>query len=322
MLDPPDSIALARQPLPEIFVSEHGIVYVAPASRTTPLAAFSLAGNLLRSFGSFGGGLLGFQRLRGFHISDGPGNTIAIVQRNKYVLLASDNGALVEQFHLPFAPAAIHVVRDTILAVEAISTGPSKRAYLHFLDTKGSIVASIGEMESLPDWDEYFDARKVTGVASDGGSVWISHINSYELTQYSRSGDVRSRLAREAEWFPQYSTYVPQEPFSAPPRPRVTSIGSYGTADTVITTVSVADEGWHPNMGGARLGGRVTQSLDLDHVFDTIIEIIDVQAGVLVARRRFDEYLVDAGNGYFATIVELSDARFGYRLWRPALLRP
>lgn len=110
---------------------------------------------------------------------------------------------------------------------------------------------------------------------------------------------------REAEWFPRRTTRRNDGNIS----PYVSGIS--GDGSRLWTIVSVPDPSWTPSPPGT----RVPQSGEaLDNRFDTVVEVIDLNANEIVATQRFDQYVFGLLSG--ETALRLTADDLGVPLWQ------
>jgi len=57
-----------------------------------------------------------------------------------------------------------------------------------------------------------------------------------------------------------------------------------------------------------------------DPFLDTVIELVDIERNVVVARFRDDRAHIPAGHGYLASYEEDAGGNATYRIWRPRLM--
>lgn len=130
-------------------------------------------------------------------------------------------------------------------------------------------------------------------VAPDG-SIWAVPVGNYVLEQWSRDGRLLRSLQRDAPWFGPRWAGIPDDPRSPAPAfvqgMRIDSLG------LLWVFSSVPDAHWR-NAYGAPVtmpmrngrGGTSYPIERMDKYGDTMIEVIDVERAVVIARRRIDE---------------------------------
>ena len=114
------------------------------------------------------------------------------------------------------------------------------------------------------------------------GVLWVAPRNAYELANYSVVGpkfEPTNRVyRRQAEWFQPWTERSPD----GRPRPSIMQI-AFGPEDPTLlwVAISVADAEWAP-----RRPQRSSKEL-IDSQYDSILEVIDVKSGAVLATRRF-----------------------------------
>lgn len=110
-----------------------------------------------------------------------------------------------------------------------------------------------------------------------GTTVWAARPDRYEVTQYAADGTPLRVLKREADWFPDREFEGTMDP-ARPPSPYLSAV-HIDEEGLIWTLVTLADAEWAP----------------VDHVglivnerrYDTIIEVIDPDRGLVLRSQRF-----------------------------------
>jgi hypothetical protein len=225
----------------------------------------------------------------------GPDNSIHILtQRGLRHLVFTAAGDYVRERTLPIRAVDAIVRDDGLLVLSApAEIGGSVKA-LHVISPAGGIQNSFGEVVPAPSIAQA--ATMVLG-RSAGGRTWAVPFGKYELQLVSRVGGVVQRVSRPASWFREESAL--SIPGATPAVPSQV-LGVFHHSPRYLWVVAaVSDLSWRPSAGGV--------ALQQDRVFDTMIEVIDLQEGRLVASRRFDE-LFQVGREGFLYRVAVSSA--------------
>lgn len=173
-------------------------------------------------------------------------------------------------------PSALMVVNSRIATRERVGWP------LHTIGPDGGVFHSFGADPpvSRPDRTVHEDRS----IAIDGGGLlWVAPRNAYELSTYSavsaRFEPTNRLYRRQAEWFQPWTDRSPD----GRPRPSVAQIAFAAEDPTLLwVLISVADPEWAP----LRQPTRSSKEL-VDSLYDSILEVIDVTSGSVLASRRF-----------------------------------
>jgi hypothetical protein len=224
---------------------------------------------------------------------NGPGelNTFALrldVGRND-TLLVWTQGRLLK-FTPELVPAHTEVWSSTARSIAVLPDGrvvgnfqvrDGDRRLLTHVISGGSVVTSFDA--ALPT-EASADHNRIYA-AAEGGAVWAGRTNELRFTLHDRSGRVVRQIRAEVDWFPRWTTRPEGAPFRARPQPFVSGI-SMLDSERLLVLVTTADAGWR------RVREDVaTPSTNLDHVYDTVILIVDARNGTVLGSRRSDERL-------------------------------
>ena len=175
-------------------------------------------------------------------------------------------------------PSALMVVNSSIPTRERVGWP------LHTIGPDGGVVHSFGADPPVSRPAATFLEHR--GIAIDTeGVLWVAPRNSYELSTYSAVGarfepTNRELYRRQVEWFQQWT-----DPLSADgkPRPFLKQIAFAPEDPTLLwVLIDVADADWAP----LSRPQRSTQELG-NSEYDSILEVIDVKSGSVLASRRF-----------------------------------
>ena len=106
---------------------------------------------------------------------------------------------------------------------------------------------------------------------------------AYELQRWTLTGELVRTWVRDADWFAPYEERRPISP-DRDPENWVTAIHALDSA-RVLVFVQVPQEGWREHLGPPRTapsGLVMYPDWDVANVFDTRIELVDVQHGRVI----------------------------------------
>lgn len=158
---------------------------------------------------------------------------------------------------------------------------------LHKLDAAGRIVHSFGAEVPVYRSDATYLLNRALSVA-EGNRVWSAPGPRYEPGLWSLTEKV-VEVRREVAWFPpQISVVSPGR--AQRPSPWVTGVWSEG-GQRLWIKLQVPDANWRPRPQEVIAMGERAPPIEWDREYDTIVEVIDIRTGQLLASQRFDQYL-------------------------------
>lgn len=196
-------------------------------------------------------------------------------------VLPLDNGSFVTQAHIP-----------------------SPRLFgmpLHVHGPSGEHLRTFGRSTEPVRSDAPYDVRR--SIAYDGdASILASWVNRYRIERWSIQGRLVQVIEHQRPWFPHWSSYPPNIDARRPPT-WLESVRVDSTQGVIWCILHVAGEGWSPDP--RRMPDEHAPAPTLaarNDVLDTIIEVLDMRTGQLLASRRVNVlisgYLNDGANIY------------------------
>lgn len=248
------------------------------------LHVFDAEGRFLEAVGARGDGPGEFRALG--HIRALSGDTVAAydVRARRRTVLTLD-GTVVSTRPVDVRVGRYsQVLSDGRLVAADHQPNPETVGYpLQLVDTLGRRVRSFGAMQPHYSVQEPFRVLKVLALDRDRASVWSIGRGDYLIERWDTLGNRLAALQREADWF---EPYVLDRPVTRtePPQPIVFD-ARMDDRGLLWTAVVVPSARWNDYLlesgpGGFRL---------VPGAVDTLLEVIDPVAGVLVASRRFSQ---------------------------------
>ena len=247
----------------------------------TAVKVYDGAGGFLHRFGRSGEGPGEFSLIRSvLQFDDG---VVAVLDDPSGLKFFDSAGKLLRETRLPFAPTSNGVVYADGLGMVIAANVPTPERTglpLHVVDLDdGSVGLSFG---SLTGEYRLSDAGGMSRVLAEGpaGAVWAARRYEYRIELWTPDGLERS-LVRDVPWFPAATLSTLAHGWSERPNAILGSLAATGSQ--LWVKLQVADERWQ-DASEANPGNP-----DRDGIFDTIIEVIDLDALRVIGRVRLDE---------------------------------
>ena len=266
------------------------VSYDAAASE---MLLFAPDGKFIRTIGRSGAAPGEFRSIRWIRVSGGEVFVYDPGQR-RLTVLAQDFRVVRT---VPITGSALNdmaVVNDSLTVFNSVVRTRDLMGYLlHVFDAQGKIVRSMDEVPGgfRNDIDE-FVYRRPLALAANGG-VWSAHRTQYRIERWSFDGARHRTIVRRAAWFPDHIS-PPTPNATEAPKPFVQAVQEDGQGRLWVLT-TVADTGWRRGLvaNPRGRGENALRLIDPNKYFDSVMEVIDLKAGKLVASTRFDQWLND-----------------------------
>jgi len=274
---------------------------------------FDLEGNYIAKFGRNGAGP-GEYRIIEHIISDN--NLLYILDRPLQRATVLDANFEVRQvFRLPVRPLrALLFSSDQLILNAIVPTADLVGMPLHTVDTTGAIAASFGETETPFSLRSPLSAvRNLAKLPSDS-VFWSAHRDRFQIDAFTASGKLVRSVVRVAPWLPIY------EAAAEPPIASVADI-TFDEAGLLWVLITARQENWRSALDAAQ-ANRDPAGVN-SKVWDSIIEVIDLNSGAVLARKRYDEHLIRfAGPRFLTSYKQHEDGTPQITVWRVTLSRP
>lgn len=149
---------------------------------------------------------------------------------------------------------------------------------------------------------------------SRDSNFWVISTWPYRVERHSADGRVVERFLREPDWYEIVRTTE-----AATKGPPSAAIAVRELADgRLVTAVIVRAERWQQHMPRPRAGSEVSvASVNLDGLFDSVIELLDPRSRRLVASARVPHYVFAMPDaGLLASYTESADGVPLIQIWR------
>jgi len=272
-----------------------GQFFVAPVQGAGQILIFSDDGDVVRTLGESGDGPGQFSTGI-IRVEFGPDGEIYVLDRSlqRLTIFADDLTFRATQ-RLPFAPPMdLWVLSEDRRLVQGWRQGQlrsDRQRGFHVYSADHDLVSSTGRLWQGPVPRSY---KPETATLMGSDYLWASMRRQYRFTQWSvyEEQPVRT-LIRTASWFPVDTSVAPefQSPYIEKPDPFVRGVMSARKKGYLWVLIDVADVDWTPRELGTEQQPLTPENADFNGVFDTILEVIDTDAGEVVVRKRVDQAL-------------------------------
>lgn len=268
-----------------------GRVYVVSEEEMDLIKTFDGSGHYLGSIGRGGEGPGEFRSIGVLAV--GPGDTLHVFDdRIGRHSVFSPIGQFVRSSRFSGSVRDLAFLADQRLGLSARVTTRAALGYpLHILASSGEIALSFGSEDGgfLPEMFYSFQ-RFVTPDPS--GGMWVSHHLQYVLEHWNGEGELLGQVTREADWFPPQSMQVNTTP-DQPMHPAIEEI-HLDRMGRLWVLIRVNPEGYERGLGDpiGTMYGVVYSIRDLDELFATRIEVLDLDSGELITADESDELLM------------------------------
>lgn len=271
-----------------------GRYYVAPARGSGEILVYRRDGAFHSILGRTGPGPGEFSP-RIMRVEVGEAGRLYVADRGRRRLtIFSPDHELVDTVALPFAPLMdVWSLSDGRILVQGwheSDVRAKEQQLYHVYSFEHERLGSAGAV-----WPGEVSRNFVPEVATrpEEGRFWTVRKRAYELEEYSldRGGRLR-RLVRSAPWFPPDTSVQPdfRNPYLERPAPSVQAIAMDGEGRLWVAT-RVADRSWEPRQHGTEASPVTPENADLDEIYDTMLEVIAPDSGIVVIRGRLDPAL-------------------------------
>lgn len=281
----------------------------------TSLLAFDATGRFMRRVGRRGGGPDEFGGI--LAIRNGPGDSIVVsdAMNARFAVLGPDL-RVARTVRLETLAAQFEILRDgSTVMLGAVPRGPPLER-LHVLHANGNLVRSFMP-QPVPNGAATLAAhRRFTATTS--GTIAVSHGRDYVIEIWNAAGQHRRTVIRDAAWFPPFTPDGPRGPTQKAPQ---------FDAEGLLWTLSELADPDAPDVPARRLPPNSQplirrQPPPMNDVYDSVLEVLDTESGMLLASLRVEESLLTLLPGGFAASYREDDTGNPFiDIWRLTLVR-
>ena len=255
---------------------------------------FDSSGNVSGRMGRSGEGPGEFSVVMGVTIDEADSVFVLDPMRARVSVYTPDQ-EFARTFSLSFRPDGPQLfLGEWLLVNTPFRAGDLVGRPFHVLDKSGRMTRSFGSVGdgNAPTDDRYLRDGRVLA-RSDPASFWAARSNQYLIERWTLDGRLLETLHREPPWFQVW--WESPSDADTPPVPRITAIEQVGDTLWVLTTVP--GEMWR---SGVEPDGRFRRITDSDAYFDSLVEAIDLNRGVVIASQRMPLRFTDLLEGGLA----------------------
>lgn len=240
----------------------------------------------------------------------GPGDSLLVLDNDQARLsVFSSSGAFVRSFPTPDRVRSFALLADGSLLFHR-TPQRSGEGLFYLTDSDGGRSRQFGEVtQDLPELDGQVIAP------GEPSGFWTASIWTYELFRQESPDSLEQKVIRTVGWFPPGGEYIDGMPFSIPSPPILKHLWDEGSGRMWVYTL-VPDEAWKPQipMNPTYEWARLS--------FDTVIELIDLRSGEVVASGRYDEMLgMVCGSALAFAVVESEEEDLRVQVFRPTMIQ-
>jgi hypothetical protein len=281
----PAGRALIGGTAPVVARDRQGRYFVSDLVRTS-VAVFDSSGAFRTSIGRAGSGPGEFRFIQ--RLFAGPGDSLHIFdQVLSRETVVSPGLQVVRQRALPGRNLPFVRLADGRLVVNHVSGSPELAGLpLHLVDTSGKIVRSFGSDRQV--YRAGFEGILRRSLApGDSGQVYAARNQEYVVEQWDvNAGSKIREYVRRPDWFKPWTVEPPLSRTKAP-QPRLYD-GLFPSPEGLLwVLVALPDPDYRRAVQPG--GPHGYQISDINRYADTMVEVLDLQRGRVVTRRRFDE---------------------------------
>lgn len=187
---------------------------------------------------------------------------------------------------------------------------------VHTADSTGTILQSFGTDTPQHRPDLRLITTRMIGPAPDG-LIWTAAPGRYVLEKWDPvTGTKHARIEVDSDWF-EASVHL----WKSGERPHDVITALWEDEDNRVWVVfRTADEQWVPPAPSGDRDHRPSDPADADRDYDTVIEVIDVTSGQVIASQRFDKRLDVHPQDRILASVNVDDPTLvAYDLWTASI---
>ena len=193
---------------------------------------------------------------------------------------------------------------------------------LHLFTAAGDLLRSFGADTAKLDPSDPSAGLRVLASSRDS-SFWSGYsIYQYRIDLLSASGTVLRSLRRSPAWYPPLTRkdLKPVSP-TTPPQPYLLSMREMSDGYLWVA-FAVPDPRWGRGLTRTKKGEGGSEMVDVadwEGVYDTMLEVIDVERGQVVVTQRFDQFITSILPDHRVVAVNVDDLQPFLTVYRVAI---
>ena len=272
--------------------SDHFIV--APTYNPGQIAIFDRRGSLTGTVGRLGPGP-GEVRRGVIKITTGPGDSLHVMEFTRWMVFAPPEYEFVREITIRGGhdPQTFVVIDSGGNQGDLLAGFASQReGRLFTIHLISAVTGEIIRSFDMPTTDESRGPNStLRAISWRESKLWFSPVERVKIrSQALNGGDIREWIRTDG-WFPGDAVGTTYEPYLQPPVPKVWDVHAAG--DAIWVRALVADPDWAPlatSPSDPNLA-RAIRTVDMNKLYDTVIEVFDRETGRVLARHRDDRAL-------------------------------
>lgn len=297
-----------------------GRVYLA-GPYASQILVFDKQGRFVRRIGRLGGGPGEFNGIGSLHV--GPGDSLFVFdnQQSRLSTLTPD-GEFVRSIPIPISPEVTNFVASDGRFIIGRSFGvPELGAHpLHLFDSEGRRLRSFGNFsgEVRPDVPGFLSRSLAPAT---GPRIWSGHLMAYVMDRINLNTGTRDLVVRrEARWFPP-RLQPPRDRGMIGPDPGIRAIQE-DEVGRLWVLLAIPDPKWRTVYRPSGPGDTHGSVIDLQEFYNTRIEVLDPERGLLIAMLEVPEYVEEFSGPGEIGVVLMGDGVPRFHRWRLTLSVP
>lgn len=286
---PSEEFSVVRLPTPSVARDLGGRYVVGLVLGQAAIAVFDGSGTWSHSVGRLGEGPGEYYNARMLLRVDSA-DSLHVFQLTRETVLAPGARTVARAKTIEVSPSDIVFCGGRRIVAAVVRAPRGTSTPVQVLARDGSVVEGIGLVAGRPlSFDHpVFVARRLA-CAGESANVWSAYWTRYELSRFTPAGDEEVRIVRVGEWFSPYEP-EPGEGWMIPQRPILEGLVDLGDG-TVLVALSEADAEYAAPVSDNPEGAPIDPFVGNDRRLDTVLEVLDIATGQVLARRKLDEYL-------------------------------
>lgn len=313
-LRPPASEAALVSPF-NFAVDSRGRILFADPFGSIGVRVFDADGRFVRTIGKRGQGPGEFMGV--FSIAVDERDSIHVFHGGRSVFTPSGAHVRTETF-LNGAPVRRSIVLKggRVVANGSMNTPEAYGHPIHVVEPRTMITRSFG-LDSGASSATGASSNERTLAPGSGDQFWASRTNRYRIERWSITGKRTLVIERQVDWFTPWRSWDSRSDLRPPP-PRLFGVLEDSVNGRLWTLTSVADRNWRPDESArGQREGRMPTAGDLTRRFDSVVEVLDLRSGQLLASERFDQmFLAILPGGRLVDATADADGETVVRSWR------